>query len=52
MSAQILICIDDHLQIGDCTYSCEGMFPQLSSSSGILCCFKTLWRLVIWLHGQ
>ena len=26
--AQILICLDKHLQIGNCTYDCEGTLPQ------------------------
>ena len=29
--AQILICVDEHLQIGDCTYECIGALPPSSS---------------------
>ena len=31
MPAQILICVDEHLQIGDCTYECTGAWPTSSS---------------------
>ena len=44
MPAQILICIDDHLQIGDCKYDCEGIDPQCFSSLRRICCAQTLLR--------
>ena len=31
MPAQILICVDENLQIGDCTYECFGAWPPNSS---------------------